>query len=118
PWTVAWLTALVDKQNGYLDEAIAGFTSLVETRFEDARRRGFDFSLDYVMLNELGATLFERAKRLRDPAARDDRERTLRQAARWFERVLEIDPENVTAHWNLSLVHALLGDAEKAAAHR
>src|SRR5262249_21706296 len=29
PWSVAWLTGLVDKQNGYLDEAIGDFTSLV-----------------------------------------------------------------------------------------
>ncbi|NNK37230.1 MAG: hypothetical protein HKP03_02010 [Xanthomonadales bacterium] len=31
---------------------------------------------------------------------------------------LELDPENVTAHYNLGLIHDLLGNGEQAAEHR
>ena len=31
-WLVAWFSGLVDKQNGYLDKAIAEFQSILEDR--------------------------------------------------------------------------------------
>ena len=65
PWVVEWLTGLVNKQNGHLMEAIANFTRIIETNFPEARQRAFDFSQDYRVRNELGQTLFERAKRER-----------------------------------------------------
>jgi tetratricopeptide (TPR) repeat protein len=34
-----------------------------------------------------------------------------------FRRVLELDPENVTAHYNLDLIYKQLGAREKAAEH-
>ncbi len=36
----------------------------------------------------------------------------------WFEQALALDPENVTAHYNLSLIHAQLGDQARADEHR
>jgi tetratricopeptide (TPR) repeat protein len=42
----------------------------------------------------------------------------LDEARAEFQRVLEQEPENLTAHFNLSLVYADLGEAERAAAHR
>ena len=62
PWSVAWFTALVNKQNGYLEEAVAGFKALVDTQFTEAQARGFDFSRDYRLLNELADTVFELAR--------------------------------------------------------
>ncbi len=47
PWSVSYFTGLVNMQNGFLDEAIENFRSVAETRFNDARQRGFDFSKDY-----------------------------------------------------------------------
>jgi tetratricopeptide (TPR) repeat protein len=115
-WSVAWFTGMVDKQNGHLDKAIANFRKIVELDTEETRRRKFDFSNDYRLVNELGQTLFERAKQLRgDPAAR---ERMQREALSWFERALDLDPENVDAHWNLTLIHGALGNETKAAHHR
>ena len=58
-------------QNGFLDEAIENFREVAETRFNDARARGFDFSKDYRLLNELAQTLFERSKLERGDAQRD-----------------------------------------------
>jgi tetratricopeptide (TPR) repeat protein len=117
-WTRAWLTGLVNKQNGFLDQAIADFTSILEDRYPELDQRRFDFSRDYEILNELGQTLFERAKMERGPSRKSDRERFLREAVRRFDQTLAIDPENVTAHYNLGLIHAQLGDEPRAAEHR
>jgi len=117
-WTRAWFTGLVNKQNGFLDEAISEFTSILEDRYPELDQRGFDFSRDYEVINELGQTLFERAKMERGASKKAERENLLRTAVRRFEQTLSIDPENVTAHYNLGLIHAQLGDEAKAAEHR
>ncbi len=117
-WSVAYFTGLTDKQNGHLDAAIRHFLSVVEMDTEQTRERHFDFSKDYRLLNELGQTLFERAKQERGDARRAARELFLTDAVLWFERALAIDPENVTAHYNLALIHAQRGNAEKAEEHR
>ena len=56
PWLLAWLSGLVDKQNGQLDEAIANFRHILNTDFELARAREFDFSQDFRVINELAQT--------------------------------------------------------------
>jgi len=117
-WTVAWFNGLVNKQNGFLDKAITEFRSIVEDRYPELESRGFDFSKDYMVLNELGQTLFERAKTERGDDRRETREAFLQDAFRQFERTLALDSENVTAHYNLALIHAQLGDETKAAHHR
>jgi len=118
PWVVAWLSGLINKQNGQLDQAIADFKRVATTDFADARRRGFDFGRDYRVLAELGQTLVERAKMERGSARRSEREALLREAQEWFGKVLAQDPENLAAHFNLALTHQLLGNPELAAEHR
>ncbi|MHC4219692.1 MAG: tetratricopeptide repeat protein, partial [Planctomycetota bacterium] len=117
-WSVAWFTGIVNKQNGFLDEAIANYRSIVEMDTDETRRRGFDFSRDYRLLNELGQTIFERAKQERGDARHDRRREMLAEAIGWFDRVLVLDPENVSAHYNLALIHGQMGDDEKATRHR
>jgi tetratricopeptide (TPR) repeat protein len=118
PWTVAWLNGLVNKQNGFLDAAIKEFRGILEDRDPQRVERGFDFSKDYEVINELGQTLFERAKIERGEQRRAAREDYLRQAVAQFDRTLALDSENVTAHYNLALLHAQLGDEARAAEHR
>jgi tetratricopeptide (TPR) repeat protein len=115
-WTIAWLNGLVNKQNGFLDESIQQLTSILEDRYPELEKRGFDFSRDYEVINELGQTLFERAKMERANPAR--KEEYLQAAATRFERTLTIDPENLTAHYNLGLIHAALGDSAASERHR
>ncbi len=115
-WTIAWFNGLVNKQNGYLDKAITEFTSILEDRYEELDKRGFDFSLDYEVINELGQTLFERAKMERgDEAAQ---KQWLQKAIERFKKTLTIDAENVAAHYNLALIYDRLGDSAQAAHHR
>ena len=115
PWSVAWFGALVDLQTGEFDAAIESLTALVETRFEEARRRGFDFSRDYRLLNTLGRALFERAKLA---TSNDAERRWLEAAADRYRQALSLDPENVTAHYGMAQVAARLGDDATEAHHR
>jgi tetratricopeptide (TPR) repeat protein len=115
-WTVAWFNGLVDKQNGFLDKAIAEFRSILEDRYPELDRRGFDFSKDYEVINELGQTYVERAKMERaDPATQKE---FLLKALAEFQKTLALDAENLSAHYNLALIYSQLGDAQKAAYHR
>ena len=69
------------------------------------------------MINELGQTLFERAKQERGATRAEARTALLRRAVDAFDRTLAIDAENVTAHYALSLLHGELGNPAQAAVH-
>ena len=118
PWSVLWFSGLVNKQNGFLDEAIADFRKLVALDTEEMRKREFDFSQDYRLLNELGQTLYERAKEERGDERRAQRTELLAEAMTWFEKTLATDQENLAAHYNLALIHGELGDTAKSEHHR
>ena len=115
-WTVAWLSGMVNKQNGHLDEAIKQFRSVLEDRYPELDKRDFDFSWDYEVINDLGQTYFERSKLERGDKAKQ--KEFLDKAIARFNRTLEIDPENIEAHYNLALIFAQLENTEKAAFHR
>ncbi len=118
PWSVAWFTGLVNEQNGYLDEAIEQYKLILNTQFEDARARGFDFSKDYRVINQLGMALFERAKQERGTSRKERRDALLTESRDWFLKTLELDPENMTAHFNLGLLYARLDEPKLAESHR
>lgn len=119
PWSVAWFTGIVNKQNGRLDEAIENFRAVLAMKdTAECRERGFDFTQDYRVLDELGQTLFERARQERGDDRREARAQLLLEARSLFEQALRYDPEYLPAHHNLSLIYAALGDAAKAAHHR
>jgi tetratricopeptide (TPR) repeat protein len=116
-WTWAWLSGEVNRQQGRLEEAVVNLRSVLEDRTEDMLNRGFDFSYDYEVINLLGQTLFDLG-RLRTRQRRQDEARGFwQEAVDAFQRTLAIDSENVTAHHNLQLLYAELGDAERAAEH-
>jgi tetratricopeptide (TPR) repeat protein len=115
-WTLAWLNGLVDKQTGNLDKAIEDYRSILEDRYPELDRRHFDFSQDYEVLNELGQTLFERAKQ--EQSAPERYRQFLLLAAQQFERTLALDSENLAAHYNLALIYAALGNEQRADEHR
>jgi tetratricopeptide (TPR) repeat protein len=105
-WTVAWFTGLVNAQNGYLDEAISNFEKILDPHNQLVDRK-FNFARDYVVSNELAATLFKRAQQEDDPA---ERARFLRRAVERYERTLEIDPEDLDAHYGLAQCYSRLGE--------
>ena len=115
-WTLAWLNALANRQNGLFDEAIRGFRSILEDRYAELVRRRLDFSKDYEVWNELGLTYYAKSTTLRGRP--EQYEATLRLATEAFGRTLALDPENETAHHNLGILYALLGEEKEAAEHR
>jgi tetratricopeptide (TPR) repeat protein len=116
-WSLAWWSGMVDKQNGKLDEAIVKFKSVADASSPELRERGFDFSRDYNLTNEIGLALHERAKEERGQARMTRRVELLRESKSWFDRSLALDPENVNAHFNLYLIDKQLGDEEGAKVH-
>ncbi len=115
-WTVAWFNGLVNKQNGFLDQAITEFRSIINDHYPELDERGLDFSKDYEVINELGQTYVERAKLERENPGRQ--KALLNQGAAEFQKTLALDSENLTAHYNLALIYSQLGDEAGAAYHR
>jgi hypothetical protein len=117
-WTVAWLNGRISLELGGteadLDRAIDYFQRVVspEQRSSDLVERGFDFSKDYIVINDLAQTLFERAKKERGaPAARDA---LLLRAIEQYNRTLALEPEDLEAHYRLHLSYRLFGGGLKA----
>jgi tetratricopeptide (TPR) repeat protein len=110
-WTVAWFIGLVNAQNGHLDEAIANFEQILDAKNQPWDRR-FDFTQDFVVINELASTLFKRAQQEDDPAARN---RFLQRAVEQYERTLRIESENLDAHYGLAQCYVRLGEVKAAA---
>ncbi|MEX2140724.1 MAG: tetratricopeptide repeat protein [Pirellulales bacterium] len=118
PWTMAWMSGQINRQLGRLEGAEHDFRKVLEDQTPEMQRRGFDFSLDYEVRNLLGLTLFDRASQAHGPGDRAERERLLHAAVREYQRTLEVDSENVTAHYNLQLLYAELDEETKAAEHQ
>ena len=96
-WTVAWLSGLINRQQGHLPEAEQNFRSVLDGRSREMLGRQFDFSLDYEVINLLGETLFDRAKQLRGPSRAEARKSLLGEAVTQFQKTVSLDPENVSA---------------------
>lgn len=118
PWTMAWLSGLVNREQGRLDEAEANFRSVLQAPNEAMRARNLDFRLDYEVINLLGQTLFDKARRLRGKKNAPQRDALLREAIEQFQKTLSLDAENVTAHFGLQQIYAQLGDEEASLRHQ
>jgi tetratricopeptide (TPR) repeat protein len=116
-WTWAWLSGLVNSQQGHLEHAERNLRSVLEDRTPVMIARGFDFSLDYEVINAHGETLFALGLQRERQGRRDEAEGYWREAVAEFERTLRIDSEDVTAHYNLQLLYDRLGEAGQAREH-
>lgn len=115
-WLLAWLTGEVNRQLGQFETAIENYKSILEDWYPELEERNFDFSRDYMVINALGSTLHEWGKQFRlDP---EKQQAVYQQAVDVFNRTLEIDNENLTAHYQLSLLHELLGNKDQSNQHR
>ncbi|MFV1966324.1 MAG: multiheme c-type cytochrome [Pirellulaceae bacterium] len=113
-WTLGWLSGLVNREQGYLSEAELNLRGVLQTRIP---QRKLDFSWDVEVRNLLGQTWFDRANQEIGEANRMARDRLLREAVAEFQRTLEVDSENVTAHYNLQRLFTKLGEEKNAAKH-
>ncbi len=117
-WTWAWLRGMVHKRQGELDDAARSFRSVLGDSYDELRQRGFDFSQDYLVINELGHTLFLAANRERSAGNASKARELLEEAAEAFQRTLSLDAENLMAHHNLMLIYEQMGDTQAAELHR
>ncbi len=117
PWTMGWLSGVINREQGRLDEAEQDLRGVLETRTAEMVERGFDFSLDYEVINLLGQTLFDQARQIRGAARAEERAALLRKAVEQFEKTLKLDSENASAHYNLSRLYIELGDERLADEH-
>ena len=114
-WTHSWLSGIVNRQQGNLDAAAESLRSVLNTKIP---QRGFDFSLDYQVRNQLGLTLIDLAQRAEVMGDLPESRSLLQQAQQEFDRVLRSDVENATAHANLAQIHSWLGNGELEIKHR
>jgi len=109
-WTVAYFNGRVNLDNTTdrrsVETAIANFQSILDPD-KQPRERGFDFTKDYRVINELGRALFERASFERGKSAQ--RDAFLLQAIEQYERALKLDSENEKAHFGLHQCFQVLG---------
>lgn len=114
-WTLGWLSGVVNRQQGNLDQAAKSLRGVLQTKIP---QRNFDFSQDYNVRNQLGLTLIDLAQRAEVMGDDAGFQSILNDARSQFQQVLELDSENVTAHSNLAEIYALLGDAKQESHHR
>lgn len=118
PWTLAWISGILNRQQGFHAAAEENFRQVLEYNTADTVKRKFDFSSDYEVINLLGQTIFDRAKQIRDPDRESERTSRFREAVEVFQRTLAIDSENVDAHYNLAALYSELKETELAETHQ
>ncbi len=117
PWTVAWLSGVINQGQNRLEDAERNFRKVLEDHTPEMQERGFDFSRDYRVINLLGRVYFQQALQLRTPDVQDRKGALLQKAVATFRKTLAIDSENSTAHFNLQQLYTELGDEKQAAEH-
>ena len=118
PWTMAWLSGLINRQQGHLDDAEKNFRSVLEDRSEEMRQKGFDFSIDYEVINEHGQTLLEQAKGMHDPEQQSQaRATTARRGCANSRKTLTLDSEKRGGSLQPASNLWSAGDDSRAAEH-
>ena len=100
PWVINWLTGQVNDRNGNLDAAIASYEAVLATKVPS---RGFDFSIDFEVINALAAALYNRARL--EPIGSPARLESIEKTIAAYRKTLTIDSENVAAHYGLGLAY-------------
>jgi tetratricopeptide (TPR) repeat protein len=109
-WTLAWLNGRVNLLNARdvedFDRAITDFEKVLDPKNQPEARK-FDFSMDFVVINDLALAYFKRSQlegnnaRTRDPF--------LVKAIQQYERTLQLEKEDLDAHYGLHQCYARLG---------
>jgi hypothetical protein len=90
---------------------------VLEYHTAETDQRGFNFKLDFEVINLYGQTLWDLAKQAKGPDRAAEREGLYHRAIEQFEKTLDLDSENVLAHFALASIYDVFGDKEIAAEH-
>jgi len=116
-WTWAWLSGVINRKQGHLEAAAQNFRAALTDRGPDIESRRFDFSIDHEVVSLLGQTLFDLGRTSARQGRREEATARYREAIAEFEKTLAVDPEDVTAHYNLQRLFREVGDEDRAAEH-
>ena len=106
PWTVEWYSALLNTDYGNLDEALISLLRLYNTEWESAQKRGFDFSYDLRLVNKIAEIYFLQSR----ISNNEDQNGLIELAKIFYHKAVEIDPENLTAHFGLFKIAQVQND--------
>ena len=106
PWSLLWFGAQVAARNGDHQRAAENLRDILRGGFAEAAGRGFDFSKDWRVRNALARSLYQ----LASLSSGSERDALLDEATSQYDTVLELDPENLEAHWGLAQVYRAVGD--------
>ncbi|MGY8771122.1 MAG: multiheme c-type cytochrome [Pirellulales bacterium] len=116
-WTWAWLSGVVNRQQGNLPDAVQNLRSVLELRTPDMIERDFNFSKDYKVLNLLGQSLFDLGSIKARQGKEAEAQTYWNEALEEFKKAIAVDSENVTAHYNLQRTYSALGNQAEADRH-
>ena len=112
-WVLAWFTGLATAQDAtdaaHFDAAIQQFETIVDPAKQPRREDGslkYNFTRDYVVLAELGKTLYRRGQI--EPEGSEAQKQFLTRAITAFDRALAVDPEDLDSHYGLSQCYSAL----------
>ncbi len=116
-WTFAWLSGEVARQQGQFETAAKNLHSVLYDDNKERRDRGFDFSRDYIVRNQLGSAYYDLALAAQQRDEEDLYDMNLDKAFAEFQMVLAIDSENVMAHAHMAAIYERRGDHERSKEH-
>ncbi|HTD88953.1 MAG TPA: hypothetical protein VK850_20445, partial [Candidatus Binatia bacterium] len=117
-WTINWLKGTVNSQQGHFKEAVQSYKSVLTDRSEIMLQRGYDFSKDYRVINDLAKTLYDQSQTQWRESQKEDRLRLQKEARDYYLKTLEFDSEDVSAHFGLSQLYAAMGETELMQKHQ
>ena len=109
-WTVAWLKGVVNLQQANFESAIDNLQEALNYTTPETVERQFNFTRDYVVLNELGKAYYNTALTFRGKKRLAERTEMMLKATESFEKTIAIDTENVEAHYQLSAIYSQLAE--------
>ncbi len=116
PWVLNYLSAQVNRQLGQYDASLELYKTLLETRFNEARKREFDFGENHLLQSEYAQAEYEQGLlSAADPVvakAHFDR------AEAAYQKALSLDPESASAHFGLAQLYRRSGDQVAHEKHR
>ncbi len=111
PWALDWYAAAAAREQGDLEEAIRRLERIIAARYPVAVERGYDFSLDERVWNELATVRFQLARR----ASTDERYvEQVALASQAVSRSLELNPQSPQSWFLAARIRDAEGDVEGA----
>ncbi|MBC01782.1 MAG: hypothetical protein CMJ34_00560 [Phycisphaerae bacterium] len=111
PWAPDWYAAAAAREQGDLEGATRRLERIIAARYPVAVERGYDFSLDERVWNELATVRFQLARR----AATDERyEEQITLASEAISRSIDLNPQMPQSWFLAARIREAAGDPEGA----